>query len=159
MNMNLMNKMYPGATPPATPPGEVKGIDISALPNPSAPVNIQPQLQNLGPVAGQQVDVQQIANSLMASGVIPGTPTPNANQIQGSLQGQMGSDFTSTNGMNTPTSGAVMPTATASNVVPGTQTQMPIAPASQDQIPFNMLTPDQQQKRILELMMLSGAIK
>jgi len=49
MNMNLMNKMYPGAIPPSTTPeGPMKGIDISALPMPAAaPVNIQPQ--NLGP--------------------------------------------------------------------------------------------------------------
>jgi hypothetical protein len=69
----------------------------------------------MGPIAGQQADAQQIANSLMATGVIPGTPTstPNVNQIQGSLQGQMGSDFASTNGMNAPTSGAVMPPANA----------------------------------------------
>ena len=110
MNMNMLNKLYPGATPPVTPPvtppGEVKGIDISALPNPTSPVNIQPQLQNMGPIAGQQADAQQIANSLMAAGVIPGTPTstPNVNQIQGSLQGQMGSDFASVNGPITPNS-------------------------------------------------------
>jgi hypothetical protein len=108
MNMNLMNKMYPGATPPSTTPeGPMKGIDISALPMPAAaPVNIQPQ--NLGPIAGQQPDLQGIVSSLQGFGVIPGTPTattaPNVNQIQGSLQGQMGSDFASVNGPITPNS-------------------------------------------------------
>jgi hypothetical protein len=124
MNMNLMNKMYPGATPPVTPPsttpeGPMKGIDISALPMPAAaPVNIQPQ--NLGPIAGQQPDLQGIVSSLQGFGIIPGTPTatPNVNQIQGSLQGQMGSDFASTSGMNVPASGAVMPQAPAPNNIP-----------------------------------------
>jgi hypothetical protein len=142
MNMDMMNKMYPGATPPVTPPGEMKGIDISALPNPSAPVNIQPQLQNLGPVAGQQPDIQGVVSSLQSAGVMPGSPMPSVNQIQGSLQGQMGSDFASTNGMNTP----------------NFQPTVSVTDQQKSQIPFNMLTPDQQQKRILELM-LSGVIK
>jgi hypothetical protein len=153
MNMNLMNKMYPGATPPVTPPvtppGEVKGIDISTLPNPTATVDIQPQLQNRGPIAGQQPDVQDIVSSLQGLGVIPGTPTaptappaPPVNQIQGSLQGQMGSDFASTSGMNAPTSGAVMPVVPAS--VP-TINQPEPAPAPAYRNPSTGLTGQEQQ--------------
>lgn len=145
MNMDMMNKMYPGATPPVTPPGEMKGIDISALPTPAAaPVNIQPQLQNQAPIAG---DIQGAISSLQGFGLIPGaqapaSSAPNVNQIQGSLQGQMGSDFASTNGMNTP----------------NFQPTVSVTEQQKNQTPFNMLTPDQQQKRILELM-LSGVIK
>ena len=203
MNMNMLNKLYPGATPPVTPPsatpGEVKGIDISALPNPTAPVNIQPQLQNRGPIAGQQPDIQGVVSALPGAGVMPGSPMPNVNQIQGSLQGQTGSDFSSTSGMNVPTSGAtaapvnaptkeqqVIDALRAANVIPGGgsyneqdvmnqiinmpemtrgknvtpnfQPTVSVTDQQKSQIPFNMLTPDQQQKRILELM-LSGVIK
>jgi hypothetical protein len=156
MNMDLMNKMYPSTTTPPVPPVQdstmekMVGKDMSILPNPSAPVDIQPQLQNMGPIAGQQVD-----NTLV-------------NQIQSSLQGQMGSDYASTSGVNTPASGAVqlmspmqatplaMPNA-GMNLTPQLQPTSSIIP--QNQTPFNMLTPDQQQKKILELMMLSGVIK
>jgi hypothetical protein len=121
MNMNMMNKMYPGATPPVqAPPGELKGIDMSVLPNPVAPVNIQPQLQNLGPVAGQQVN-----NALIS-------------QIQGSLQGQMGSDFASTSGVNTPISGAVMP--------------------AQGQTPLNMPIPNSDQEKMIAYLKSLGLI-
>ena len=42
-------------------------------------------------------------------------------------------------------------------IAPQLQNNSSVVP--QDQTPFNMLTPDQQQKKLLELMMLSGVIK
>lgn len=110
MNMDLMNKMYPGAKPPVATPVQEPPMEKMA--------SIEPGLLQL-PTVTPQPQINQPMNPIQPSAL----PMPNANiAITPQLQ-------------NT------------SSVVP------------QDQTPFNMLTPDQQQKKILELIMLSGVIK
>lgn len=110
MNMDLMNKMYPGAKPPVDTPVQEPPMEKMA--------SIEPGLLQL-PTVTPQPQINQPMNPIQPSAL----PMPNANiAITPQLQ-------------NT------------SSVVP------------QDQTPFNMLTPDQQQKKILELIMLSGVIK
>jgi len=172
MNMNLMNKMYPGSTtPPVVPPAQeppmekmasinpvtlslptvtpqpqlnqpMNPMQAKSLEMPNAGVSIDPQLQNMGSVSG---DAQQIASILQNTGLFSGGSTYNEQDVMNRI---INMPEMSRNQNVTPN---FQPTApTVNNVASGQQQQF--------QTPFNMLTPDQQQKRILELM-LSGVIK
>ena len=167
MNMNMMEKMYAGsagagavqqqpmqelksmeagplALPTVTPQPQINQpinpMQAKSLEIPSTVVDVAPQLQNMGSVTG---DAQQATNMLQNMNVIPGGNTYNQQEVMNKI-------------MN-------MPEMTrGQNVTPNFQpTTSPSTRATgqQDQTPFNMLTPDQQQKRILDLIMLSGAIK
>lgn len=171
MNMDMLNKIYPGAKPPVVPPTQeppmekmasnepgllqlptvtpqpqinqpINPMQAKSLEMPNAGVSIEPQLQNMGSVTG---DAQQIASILQNTGLFSGGSTYNEQDVMNRI---INMPEMSRNQNVTPNFQPTTPTV--NNVASGQQQQF--------QTPFNMLTPDQQQKRILELM-LSGVIK
>jgi hypothetical protein len=196
MNMDMMNKMYPGATPPVPPVQEppmekMAGIDPGKLPMPNGGVGIVPQLNPVSvsnqnpsgapvmtpnPYGGIQLSpMSGVDTSTTALGVTRPDllPANRAASLDMSMQPGSGvvlpgldPNVIAANGG----AGVLAPQFTTgqpsenqpyvSGVLYNNPTQPTVSAPQQQQFqtPFNMLTPDQQQKRILELM-LSGVIK
>lgn len=193
MNMDMMNKMYPGATPPVVPPVQeppmekMLGIDAKPIPMPpNTGVNIAPQLN--APIVSAQ---NPSGTPVMASNPYGGvtlSPMSNVGETTTAV-GVTRPDLLPENRAASldismqPGAGPLLPgldpNVIAANGGAGvlspqfitgqsydsgvlynnpTQNTAPAPQQQQNQTPFNMLTPDQQQRRILELM-LSGVIK
>ena len=138
-----LNPITPTGTsgPVMTSPNPMEGNEFSATPTSQQQqaISILKSLNIIPNNKTSNVNTDNIINTLSTFGIIPGGSNYNEQEVMNRIMNMP----EMTNGQNvTPN---FQPTASSGQ--------------QQSQIPFNMLTPQEQQKRILELMTISGVNK